>query len=333
MRAFKVACVAREGHGMPEWVRSTIDAAGVEFVERDCGTSEQVVELAADADVVWVMGGSKLVDTDVLPRLERCGAIIRSGSGTDNIPVAEATGRGIIVANTPDATAIPVAEHAIALLLSLVRQIPVHDRLMRDGVWSPFDPMPSTLLHSRTIGLIGFGRIARCVAERLLPFAMNVLAFDPMVDEAVMEKLGVQAVSLALLLAESDFVSIHTPLVEATHHLIGEAELRGMKPTSVLVNTSRGSVVDTKALAVALREGWIAAAGLDVLESEPPADDDPLIGLPNVVITPHIAAIHEGLLDDFWRLSVETVIDLSQKKWPLSYVNPEVKPRWKMTER
>ena len=333
MSKFKVACVAREGVAMPEWVRSTIETAGIEFVEQDCETSEQVMELARDADVVWVMGGARLITADMLPEFTRCGAIIRSGSGTDNIPVEAATAQGIIVANTPDATSIPVAEHAIALLLAVIRHIPVHDHRVREGVWNASDPVPRLLLHGRTLGLVGFGRIAQCVAERLRPFGMEMLAHDPVIDEQVMAGLGVRAVDLPGLLAASDYVSIHTPLLEATHHLIGEVELRQMKCTSVLINTSRGPVVDTLALARALKEGWIAAAGLDVMENEPPERDHPLIGLPNVVITPHIASYHESMFDDFWRLSMETAIDLCQGKWPASYVNPEVEVRWEMPAR
>ena len=167
MERAKVACVAREGVPMPAYVPEGIEAAGIDFVERDCETAEQAVEVAADADVVWVMGGWRLITEEVLPRLERCGAIIRSGSGTDNIPVAAATARGIIVANTPDATAIPVAEHAIALLLAVTRVVAAHDRQVRGGGWDPSDPRPRSILHGGTLGLVGYGRIARCVAERL----------------------------------------------------------------------------------------------------------------------------------------------------------------------
>ncbi len=333
MSRVKAVCVAREGQEMPAWVIATIEKAGIEFAERDCQTTEQALELARDADIVWVMGGAKLITAEVLPQLHRCGAILRSGSGTDNIPVKEATRCGIIVANTPGATAIPVAEHAIALLLAVTRKITIHDRMVREGRFSFFADQPRFLLHGSTVGLVGFGRIARGVAARLLPFGTKLLACDPMVGTARMEEMGVQSVELPQLLAAADFVSLHTPLLEDTYHLIGEAELRRMKPTGILINTSRGRVVDTRALARALKEGWIEGAGLDVLENEPPDPDDPIIGLPNVVLTSHVAGCHQGQMDDFWRLSVESIIDLGQKKWPVSYVNPGVEPRWEMRPR
>jgi D-3-phosphoglycerate dehydrogenase len=331
MSGFKAACVAWDAEELPGWVTTRIEEAGVEFASRQCETSEQVVEMGADADVVWVMGGSKLITAEMLPSLARCGAIIRSGSGTDNIPVEAATAQGIMVCNTPGATAVPVAEHTIALLLSVNREIPAHDQLIRQGIWDPKRSQPRFLIRDNTVGLVGFGHIARCVAERLQPFgARRILACDPMVDPQEMAKRHVESVDMAELLAESDFISVHTPLLKETHHLIGEAEIAQMKKSCVLINTSRGPVVDTKALARALKEDRLAAAGLDVLESEPPAADDPLIGLPNVVITAHTAGYYDGHLNDFWRLSAETVIDLSHQKWPISCVNPGVEPRWEL---
>jgi len=333
MGRFKAACVAWDADEMPDWVRTRIEADGIDFIAQDCESSEQVVQMAGDADVVWVMGGSLLITPEILPQLEQCGAIIRSGSGTDNIPVEAATAHGIIVANTPDATALPVAEHAVALLLSIAREIPTQDRQVRQGQWNAKAPLPRFLIHGRSAGLVGFGRIARCVATRLQAFGMEVMAYDPQVEARVMEAVGVRAVDLPELLATSDFISVHTPLLPQTRHLIGAAELAQMKPSCVLINTARGPIVDTAALAHALQTGQIAAAGLDVLESEPPAANEPLIGLPNVVITPHSAGMYEGFLNEFWRLSVDTVIDLAHKRWPLSYVNPGVKPRWPLTER
>lgn len=151
MSKFIAACVAWDSDEVPEWVRPRIEAAGVEFVERQCETSAEVVDTARHADIVWVMGGSTLITPEILPQLERCGAIIRSGSGTDNIPVDSATERGIIVANTPDATAVPVAEHAVALLLSVARQIPTHDRLIRHGTWNCDESSPRILLRGSTL--------------------------------------------------------------------------------------------------------------------------------------------------------------------------------------
>ena len=324
----KVALVRKEIQKTPGWVPPELEAAGFDLVERVCSEPQEVVEIAADADILWDMGGVRAITAEILPELRRCGAIIRGGSGTDNIPVAEATARGIIVANTPDATAVPVAEHTVGLILSMTRRIPAHERAVRRGAWDPRNPLPE-LLEGKTVGLVGFGRIARAVAARLQAFGTRLLACDPLVDPALMAEHRVEGMSLEEMLTASDIVSVHTPLLPATRHLIGRRELGLMKPTAILINTSRGGVVDSEALAKALENGGIAAAGLDVLEQEPPRDD-PLIGLPNTLVTPHSAGYHPAQLDRFCRLAVASIIDISQKRWPVSYVNPGVEPRWEM---
>ena len=324
----KITLIRKPEQTTPDWVRPKLEQAGFELIDRQCNTPQEVVEIAADADIVWDMGGVDCITAEILHQLASCGAIIRGGSGTDNIPVARATELGIIVANTPDATSVPVAEHTVALILSVTRKIAMHESGVRDGQWAPTEPLPE-MLFGKTIGLVGFGRIARNVAERLLPFGVSLLAFDPLVAPEAMAERNVEAVDLPELLAASDIVSVHTPLLDSTRHLIGKEELARMKPTAFLINTSRGPVVDTQALVPALRDGVIAGAALDVLEAEPP-EDDPLIGMPNVIVTPHSASFHARLIEDFCRLAVETAIDLSQKRWPVSYVNPQLVPRWDM---
>ena len=175
------------------------------------------------------MGGGTHVTGDILPALERCGAILRTGSGTDNIPVTEATLRHIIVVNTPSITAVPVAEHMIGLLLAITRNIVIQDRAIRNSIWDRDCAMPQLLLSGRTIGLIGLGHIGRAVARRLLAFDTRVMALDPAVEPGQMQALEVlPADSMNELLIESDVVSLHTPLTEQTHHLIGEPELKIM---------------------------------------------------------------------------------------------------------
>jgi phosphoglycerate dehydrogenase-like enzyme len=181
--------------------------------------------------------------------------------------------------------------------------------------------------------LIGFGRIARLVARKTSGLEMKIIASDPAVDAATMDEHGIEQVSLDDLLARSDYVSVHVPLSEKTHHLIGERELRLMRPRSVLINTARGALIDQQALCRALSEGWIAAAGLDVLESEPPAPDDPLLKLDNVVLTPHIASYSDLFPEQFWSHSVETLIEVARSGMPLWVVNPEVRPLWQLASR
>ena len=281
-----------------------------------------MVAAAGGVDVVWLMGGSRVVTAEVLPRLQRCRVILRTGTGTDNVPVDEAGRLGILVANTPEATSHQVAEHAIGLLLAVIRQIPAQDRLVRQGIWDRHRAWPNATLNGRTLGLVGFGRIARLIAKKVGGMEMDVLAFDPAIDESSMAESGVRKAGLEDLLGRSDFVSIHVPLAEGTRHLIGERELRRMKPQAILINTARGPIVDEAALVRALREGWIAAAGLDVLESEPIAADHPLLKLDNVVLTPHIASYSDRFVEAFWSHSVRTLVEMAQGRPPLWCVNP-----------
>jgi len=333
MTRFKVAMVHMDPEDLPKWVPETMASHDIEFVFQECETRAQLAACAGDADVVWIFGGSHIVTAENVADLRSCGALIRTGSGTDNIPTEAATAHGIIVANTPEAFNDGVSDHTIALLLAVVRQIALQDRNVRAGIWDRYAGFPGWHLRGQTLGLIGFGHIARLVTRKLSGFEMKVLAHDPFVSAELMADHGVQAASMEQVLSGSDFVSLHCPLLDQTHKLIGERELRLMTPQAILINTSRGPVVDEAALFRALTEGWIAAAGLDVLEQEPPNKDNPLFSLDNVVFTPHIAGYSDESLENSWRFSVEIVLDLAQGRWPRSYVNPGVKPRWQLQRR
>ncbi len=327
MTRFKVALVGLDGQEVPAWVPERLAGERIELVIRECGSPEELRETAGDADVVWIFGGSQIVSESTLSSLERCGALIRTGSGTDNVPVAAATARGIVVANTPEALHDAVADHAVALLMAVARRIAVQDRAVRRGVWERSTAWPRWRLQGQVLGLVGFGHIARAVMRKLRGFEMQVLVFDPHVGPSAVAELGARAAPLEEVLAGADFVSVHCPLTAETRHLIGERELRRMKPDAILINTSRGPVIDEEALVRALREGWISAAGLDVLEREPPDPANPLLGLDSVVITPHIAGYSPDYLSAAWGLSVETVVDLARGRWPRSCVNPGLRAR------
>ena len=331
MKRFKVALISLDQQIVPDWAPKKLADEGIEFAVKECLTRQDLAEMAGDADVVWVLGSHQVLYAENLDVIPNCGAIIRTGSGTDNIPIEEATRLGIVVANTPDALTDAVAEHAIGLLFAVIRHIPLQDRAVRRGVWDRDLAMPRLLLRGQTLGLVSFGRISQAVARKLNGFDLTILAYDPYVSSEAAERLGGRLTRLDEVLSRSDFVSIHCPLTKETHHLIGEHELRQMKPEAILINTARGSVIDEAALLRALTEGWIGAAGLDVLEQEPIPPDNLLLQLDNVVITPHIAGYSDEYLPNSWRLSVETAIDLAQGRWPRSYVNPEVKPRWNLT--
>ncbi len=326
----KVAIVALDAPKVPDWARAELVQAGIELAVRECKTADDVVEFAHDADIVWVFGGSRVVTAACLPRLPKCVAIVRTGSGTDNVPVEAATAAGIVVANTPDALTEGVSDHVVGLLFAVLRQITVHDRAIRGGVWDREHGWPRFPLRGRTLGLVGFGRIAQMVNRKLSGFELNVLAYDPLVSADVMTKQGAQPSTLDDLLARSDVISLHCPLTPQTRRLIDERALRRMKRTAVLINTSRGPVVDEQALIRALTEGWIAAAGLDVLDPEPPDPKHPLLRLDNVVLTPHIASYSDDYLDGCWRHSVDTVLALVNGRTPRSVVNRPPNPHLKL---
>jgi D-3-phosphoglycerate dehydrogenase / 2-oxoglutarate reductase len=329
---FTVALIAIDAPQIPMWVRDEMAAKNIQFVAHDCTTPEEVLDWSRNADVIWVLGGNSFVSAKslapLLSELPKCRAILRSGSGTDNVPVEEATRLGIVVANTPEAVSDIVAEHTIGLLFAVVRQTALHDRMIRTGRWDRSLGWPNWHLSGQTLGLVGFGHIGRAVARKLAGFGMTILVDDPFLRAEALAECGARAAKLEDLLAQADFVSLHCPLTPATYHKIGERELRMMKPTAILINTSRGPVVDEAALSLALQEGWIAGAGLDVLEQEPPSSNNPLLSFPNVVLTPHIAALSDQYFESIWRDSVDVILRLASGCWPRWYVNREVKPRW-----
>lgn len=316
----KVALVDLDGQPVPEWVRQNLRQAGINLIVRDCKTRADLAAHAGDANVIWLFGGSRILQGN-LDAVANCRAILRTGSGTDNVPVEEATRRHIIVANTPAAMSDGVSDHLIAIMFTVIRRVAELDRAVREGRWGRTPVQPLNRVQGRTLGLVGFGHAAREVARKLTGFEMRILVHDPFVSDESITAHHAVASSLNDLLAESDYVSLHCPLTPETLHLIGERELRSMKPTAVLLNTARGPIIDESALVKALHEGWIAAAGLDVLEQEPPPSDHPLLALNNVVVTPHVAGYAFDGVTIRWRVSVETVLTLARGKTPSSWVN------------
>lgn len=329
MKPLTVVYVEADGVPVPSWVEQDLQRVGVDLWIRPCTSGEELLEAAADADVVWLYG-NPVITAERLNKLTRCGVILRTGSGFDNVPVEAATRQGVIVAHTPTAVFDEVADHAIGLLFAVIRQIVPHDRALRDGRWERREHIHRWHLRGNTLGLIGFGRIARSLARKMQGFDLRILACDPYLESEAMVAEGVRPVEMETLLSQSDFVSLHTPLSSGTRHLIGEAQLRSMKPESVLINTCRGPVVDEQALIRALQQGWIAAAGLDVFEPEPLAPTSPLLEMENVVLTPHVAGCSDVSKDSFWRRSVEALIRLAEGRWPEHCANPGVTPKWSL---
>ena len=329
MKPLTVVYVEADGVPVPSWVKQDLQREGVDLRIHPCTSGEELCRVAADADVVWLYG-NPVITSERLKKLSRCGVILRTGSGTDNVPLEVATQQGVIVAHTPTAVFDEVADHTIGLLFAVIRQIVPHDRALREGRWDRREDIHRWHLRGNTLGLIGFGRIARSVARKMQGFKLRILAYDSLLAPEVIVAEGVRPVELESLLSQSDFISLHTPLNSETRHLIGETQLRSMKSESVLINTCRGPVIDEQALIRALQEGWIAAAGLDVFEQEPLASTSPLLGMENVVLTPHVAGCSDLSKDSFWRLSVETLIRLAEGRWPDTCANPEVTPKWSL---
>jgi len=240
----------------------------------------------ADADALIVRSATK-VTAELLDKAPRLRAVGRAGVGVDNIDLDAATTRGVLVMSTPGGNAISVAEHTFALLLSLARQVPRLDKAMHEGKWEK-SSAAGTEVRGKTLGLIGLGRIGSEVAIRADAFDMRVLGYDPYISEAAAREVQVELVPLEKLLAESDFVSLHTALSPATQNLINAATLAQMKKGARIINAARGELMDEAALANALKSGQLAGAALDVFVLEPPKDS-PLLGMANVIATPHVA--------------------------------------------
>ena len=284
---------------------------------------EELIDRARDADALVVSFAP--ITRAVMSALEGLKVVVRTGVGYDVIDVPAATELGVVVVNIPDIWVREVANHALALLLAWNRKIVESDRLVKAGTWSGGVPGPRTgALHGETVGIVGLGNIGSAFAKRVAALETNVIACDPYVPDARFAELGVERVSLETLAARSDYVSVHTWLSAETRHLIGEAFFPRMKPTAILINTSRGPVVDERALARALEEKRLAGAALDVWEHEPPAPDNPLLKMDNVIATPHSAYFSTEAVGKVPRRCGEEVARLLRGQRPLNVVNPAV---------
>jgi D-3-phosphoglycerate dehydrogenase len=288
-------------------------------VEGNATTPEEVMAAVRGADAV--INCYAPVTAEVIKELEGCRIIARYGIGLDTIDVPAATEAGIVVTNVPDYCIDEVSDHALALILALGRGVVRLDRAVRSGSWSPMDAAPLHRLRGRTLGLVGFGKIARALAAKASAVGFQVVASDPFLDDDAIRSAGADPVDLAGLLAGSDVVSLHAPLTPETRHLIGPTELAKMRAGAVLVNTSRGPLVDLDALRQALDAGHLGGAALDVLETEPPGPDDPLLKRDDVIITPHAAFYSQESVTEQQRKATEQVIEALAGRTPPYAVN------------
>jgi len=328
MATFKVVTPAGVGFGMTgagyDLEMEALGPLGVEIVEVPPGTEEEFAKAARDADALYAKG--RRITQRMIDGLERCKVIALGSVGVDSVDVGAATARGIPVTNVPDTFIEEVADHAMMLILAAFRRLVVQDRLVREGRWREGRPMLLRYprLMGQTLGLVAFGHVARAVAIRARAFGVHMLAYDPYVEELVMSQYGVEPASLTELLQRSDIVSMHAPSTPDAHHLLTEEHFRLMKPSALFINTGRGPTVDESALIKALQEGWIAGAGLDVLEQEPPLPANPLLGMDNVILTAHVASASARFDPARLRRVGHEIALVLSGRWPRSCVNPSV---------
>jgi D-3-phosphoglycerate dehydrogenase len=305
-------------HGSCEEERAVFGEFGADLELAQMADEKEIIARCYDAD--GLLSQYAPLTRGVFEGLPRCKAVCRYGVGVDGIDLTAATEFGIIVANVPGYCMDEVSEHTLALFLSLVRKVNVLDRSIRSGTWDFRVAIPIHRLRGMTYGIVGCGRIGGGVARRVSAFGLRVIGYDPYLTEAA----GIELVSLERLLPESDFISIHCPLTESTHHLFGRDQFQRMERRPLLLNLARGAVVDEAALIEALEKGWISGAALDVLEKEPPNANNPLMRWDNVILTPHIGFYSEESKSELKRRASENVRSVLQGKLPDSVVNTEV---------
>jgi len=303
-----------------------LEEAGAKVNAHQCRTEEDVIRVVAQANAV--INQYAPLSRRVIESLDpTCVALGQYGIGVDTIDVAAATERGIVVINVPSYCEDEVAEHALAMLLALARRLPFYDREMRRSLWDYHTQAPIRRIAGQTLGLVGFGKIARKLREKVHGLSLKVVAHDPFVDAQSMKDLEVEPVDLEELLHSADFISVHVPLSEQTRHLLGEKELNLMKSDAVIVNVSRGPVIDQDALARILAGGGIRAAGLDVFCEEPIGEKHSgraLLNLENVCLSPHVAWYSEESIVELREKLAHDVARVLRGKKPQGFVNPEV---------
>jgi D-3-phosphoglycerate dehydrogenase len=315
-----------EGETGPRFALDQAAIAAAGGVLRNVACRDEADRIAAARDAYVLVVSQAQIGEPVFAGCPGLVGIVRTGIGLDTVDLPAATRHGVCIAHVPDFCYDEVADTAMTLLLAVARKVRLAEQHVRGGSWSPSALLPMRRLRGRTMGLVGFGHIARMVAERARGFGLQVIAVDPYVEAPAMAKLGVEKIdALEHLLARSDIVSLHTPLTEETRGLIGRAAFAAMRPGTILINTSRGKVVDEPALIEALRSGRLAGAGLDVLWTEPPAKDNPLLAMDNVVLTPHYASSTVEAIEDLAAKVSRQVVQYVRGEWPTYLANRAVK--------
>jgi len=302
-------------------VQTILSKIGGEVRLAKAPTPEAILEVAREAEAVLTTYAK--ITADMIAQMKRCRIIARFGIGVDNVDIPAATKAGIVVTRVPDYCLDEVSDHAMALLLALVRKIPSSNARTQAGAWEMKAVVPIHRLRGTVLGLVGFGQIPRLVAPRAQAFGMRVVTYDPYVPPEIAKSERVEQMEFDELIRISDYISIHTPLLPATRHLFNADVFRRMKPAAYLINTARGPIIDEAALAEALDQKQIAGAALDVLEQEPPGASR-LFGRENVIITPHTGYYSEESLVDLQHKAAQEVLRVLSGEAPRNPLNPEV---------
>jgi D-3-phosphoglycerate dehydrogenase len=295
---------------------------GAHLVVGQAKTEDEIIQLAKGAHAI--LNARAKITEKVINALERCKVIVRYGVGVDTVDVKAATRKGIMVSNVLDYCVDEVADHAFALILCLARKIVLSARKVRKGEWNIADLRPIKRLNRQVIGVIGFGRIGRAFAKKAIPVGFKIIAYDPYLHNEGEKEDGVTFVAFESLLKQSDYITLHLPLTGETRGMIGRQQMELMKPTTFVVNVSRGHLIDEEALVQALEEKRIAGAGLDVLVEEPPKSNNPLLKMDQVIVTSHAAFYSDEAIQELQQKAAERVVTALSGGIPEPLVNPQV---------
>ena len=307
----------------PDWkpAEKVLEDLNVELVRAESPEAKDVLEVGSSAEALFVTYAK--ITSDVIDGLTNCKVIGRFGVGTDNIDIEAATAAGIVVTYAPLYCLDEVSDHAITTLLSLARKIPFSNSLVQKGRWEMPAVVPIRRLKGRTLGLVGLGNIAQAVVGKAQAFGIKTIASDPYASDEVFSKMNTKKVSFEELLGQSDYISVHAPLTDETKNMFSTEEFSKMKNDALLVNTSRGPLVDIDALVIALEKSQIGGAALDVLPQEPPEPNSPLFGRDDVILTPHTGFYSEDALLDLQTTVASDVASVLKGEKPRFPVNPE----------
>jgi len=306
-------------HGSIEEEKREFSPTGAELILAQVREEEDLIRACREAD--GLINQYALLTRKVFEGLPKCKVVSRYGVGVDSIDLKAATDLGIIVANVPDYCIDEVSNQTIAMILSLIRKTAFFDQKVKSNQWDFHLGIPMYRLNGKTLGLIGSGRIGLEVAKKISAFGVKVIAFDPYLQKT---EEGIELTDFDTVLKTSDVISIHCPLNESTHHLMGERAFQKMEKKPILINTSRGPIVDEKALIQALVEGRVSGAGLDVIEKEPPDSQNPLLKMENVILSPHVGFYSVESISELKRRTAENVAKVLMGKLPRSVVNRDV---------